>query len=544
MAETGMIAAPQPEAAEAGALIMQAGGNAVDAAIACALVQTVVDPLMCGIAGFGSMAIYAPDKKVHEYIDFHAPAPLASTPDMWASLLEGETRDGFGFILKGRINDIGYKSICVPAALKAYEEAHRKYGRLPWGQIVEPAIRNAYDGWFVRPAVYSFWNEDAQLGRTANHERITHSPSARALYCRSDGTPKKIGDWVHNTDYARTLELIAKDGADTFYTGNIADRIVSDMRKNGALITHADIEQYRPTQSPPLEGSYRGYRVTTNQPPGGGVMLLEMLNMLEAFDLGSIGHNTTDYLCTLSEVMKRATTDKDRFVGDPRFVDIPLDRLISKAYARDLAAAIRSGEKASVPRLGDTTPVSRDTTHISVVDRDGNCVSMTHSLGMPSGVITEGLGFMYNGCMAVFDPRPGRAGSIAPGKARFSAMCPSILFKNDNPYLVIGAPGGTQIVMGVLQAILNVIDFGMTMQEAVSAPRFSSTSNAIDIANRIPRYIAREVEARGYSVIRNPMTFTIAYVHGIRIVDGRLDGGADPARDGVAMRVPVASKVH
>ncbi len=518
---------------------MQAGGNAVDGAIACALTQTVVDPLMCGIAGFGSMGIYMPGSKVHEYIDFHAPAPLASTPDMWTSILEGETRDGFGFILKDRINDIGYKSICVPAALKAYEEAHKSYGRLAWSKIVEPAIRYAHDGWFVRPAVYAFWNEDAQLGRTANHERITYSQSGRALYCRADGTPKKIGDWVHNKDYGRTLELIARDGADTFYKGEIAERIATDMRKNGALVTRDDLEQYRPVRSKPLEGSYRKHRVTTNQPPGGGIMFLEMLNMLEEFDLARLGHNTPDYIATLSEVMKRATIDKDKHVGDPRFVDIPVERLISKAYARDLVASIRSGEKANVPRLGESTPVSRDTTHISVVDRDGNCVTMTHSLGMPSGVITDGLGFMYNGCMGVFDPRPGRAGSIAPGKARFSAMCPSIIFKGDDPYLIIGAPGGTQIVMGVLQATLNAIDFGMTMQEAVSAPRFSSTSNAIDVANRIPRYIQRDLEARGYAVIRNPMTFTIAYVHGIRVVDGRLDGGADPARDGVALRVPV-----
>jgi gamma-glutamyltranspeptidase/glutathione hydrolase len=530
-----MVSAPQPEAAEAAIEIMRAGGNAVDAAIACALVQTVVDPMMCGIAGFGSMGIYLRDRQTHEYIDFHAPAPLAATPTMWSDLIEGETRDGFGFILKGRINDIGYKSSCVPAALRAYGEAHRSYGRLPWGDVVEPAIRAARDGWVVRAGVYAFWSEDSQLGRTANHERLTYSESGRAFYCRPDGTPKRLGELVKNPDVARTLELIAREGVDVFYHGEIADRIVADMAANGGLITRRDLEEYRPVRNKPLEGSYRGHRITTNQPPGGGVMLLEMLNMLEEFDLAKIGHNTPDYICLLSEVMKRATTDKDNHIGDPRFIGVPVERLTSKPYARELADQIRRGVRAEVARLGE--PVPRDTTQIAIVDGEGNCVSMTHSLGMPSGVITDGLGFMYNGCMAVFDPRPGRAGSIAPGKARFSAMCPSIVFRDGEPYIVVGAPGGTQIVMGVLHAILNVIDFGMDMQQAISAPRFSSTSNAIDVVNRIPRYVTAEVESRGYKIIRNPLNYSIAFVHGIRIVDGKLDGGVDPGRDGVVLSV-------
>jgi gamma-glutamyltranspeptidase/glutathione hydrolase len=172
-----------------------------------------------------------------------------------------------------------------------------------------------------------------------------------------------------------------------------------------------------------------------------------------------------------------------------------------------------------------------------VIDRDGGAVSMTHSLGMPSGMITEGLGFMYNGCMGVFDPRPGRTGSIVPGKARFSSICPSILFKDDAPYLVIGAPGGTQIAMGVLQAILNVVDFGMAMDRAVSVPRFSSTSDAIDISNRIPADVAAKLEAQGYEVIRSHLSYGFAAVHGIKIDDGQLEGGADPGHDGMALEV-------
>ena len=535
MSSQAMVVCPQPEAAEAGVEILRAGGNAVDAAIACALAQTVVDPLMCGIAGFGSLAVYKPADGTHEYIDFHAPAPLAARPDMWADLIEGEARDGFGFVLKGRVNDIGYQSICVPAALRAFETAHRAHGRLPWKELYAPAIAWAEDGYFVRPAMHSFWIDEGIMGRSSNADRLAWSASGRALYCRPDGSPRTIGTPLRNPDYAATLRAIAEGGAEVFYRGDIADRIVADMAANDGLVGRADLEGYRPVRTAPLTGSYRGRRIATNQPPGGGVMLLEMLNVLEEFDLAGIGHNTPEYLRVVCEAMKRATADKDRSVGDPAFVDVPLDRLTSKDYAAELAEQIRQGERATVTRLQPTDVVPRDTTHLSVVDSDGNCVAMTHSLGMPSGVITEGLGFMYNGCMGVFDPRPGRAGSLAPGKSRFSAMCPTIVFEDGRPLLVLGAPGGTQIVMGVLQAILNVLDFGMTMAEAVAAPRFSSTSNAIDVSNRIPRFVTRELEARGYEVIRNPFSHTIGWVHGIRILPDRLDGGADPGRDGVAL---------
>jgi gamma-glutamyltranspeptidase/glutathione hydrolase len=268
-------------------------------------------------------------------------------------------------------------------------------------------------------------------------------------------------------------------------------------------------------------------------------MLLQMLNMLENFDLRSMGHNSAEYIRVVAEVMKRATADKDRFVGDPDFFNVPIDRLLDKTLARQAADEIRKGVKASVTRINNGRP-TKDTTQLCVVDREGNCVSMTHSLGMPSGVITEGLGFMYNGCMAVFDPRPGRAGSIAPGKARFSSICPSIVFTDGQPSLVIGAPGATQIAMGVLQAVLNVLDFGMCMTEAVSAPRFSATSDAVDLTNRITFAVERELVGQGYETIRSAYPFGIAAVHGVRIAsDGAMDGAADPGHDGNAIALTV-----
>ncbi|MGK7654175.1 gamma-glutamyltransferase [Roseovarius sp. B08] len=532
--QQGMIVTPQPEATEAGHDILCSGGNAVDAAIATAFVQGVVDPLMCGIAGFGSMAVYDPLKSKHEYIDFHAPAPGAATDEMWSDLIEGEARDGYGFVLKNRVNDIGYQSICVPASLRAYATAHERHGTMPWAELVRHAIDWAQKGWAVRPHVSEFWSEPSRMGRVANSDRIAHTPASRALYCREDGSPKQVGDGVINPDLAQTLSQIADEGADAFYKGEIAASIAEDMQAHGGLLSARDLECYDAKINPPLTSRYRDFTVTTNQPPGGGLMLAQMLNILGRFDLAPMSHNSADYVRTVAEAMKYATIDKDRFIGDPDFVDVPADRILSEDYAAELADRIKSGEKADVPRF-DPAGQCRDTTQISIVDGDGMCVSMTHSLGMPSGVITDGLGFMYNGCMGVFDPRPGLAGSIAPGKARFSSVCPSIIFRDGAPYVVIGAPGATQIAMGVLQSVLNVLDFDCSMSEAVTRPRFSATSNAIDVVNRIPRSVTEELEALGYEVIRDARSYGIAWVHGIRIAETGLEGGADPATDGMAL---------
>ena len=209
------------------------------------------------------------------------------------------------------------------------------------------------------------------------------------------------------------LRIIAKDGPDAFFRGEIADAIDADMRAHGGLLRRADLEKLQTSRNKPLSATYRNSRVTTNQAPGGGIMLLEMLRTLENFDLKSIGHNSVEYIRVVAEAMKAATRDKDLFIGDPSFVDVPTDRLISKEHCAEIAEGIKRGDKVNVVRLNAGLP-SKDTTQVSICDADGNCISMTHSLGLPSGVITEGLGFMYNGCMGVFDPRPGRAGSLAP----------------------------------------------------------------------------------------------------------------------------------
>ena len=263
-------------------------------------------------------------------------------------------------------------------------------------------------------------------------------------------------------------------------------------------------------------------------------MILEMLNILEHFDLTAMGHNSAQYIATVAEAMKYATIDKDQFMGDPNFIDVPQDLLASKARAAEIAAKIRVGEKANIVRLNSGAPESKDTTHLVVADAAGNVVNVTHSLGSSSGVITDGLGFMYNNCMMVFDPRPGHVGSLAPGKARFTAMCPTILSKEKKPFLALGAPGGTTITMGVLQTILNAVDFGMSAQESVSAPRFCATSNVIELTNRILRGVERDLNQDGYVTRRYAASYITPILHAIRLQDGKLDGGADPAGDGMA----------
>ncbi len=372
------------------------------------------------------------------------------------------------------------------------------------------------------------------MGRVDNADRLRFSASGRRLYLDAAGEPLRPGALIRNPDMAETLRRIAAEGADAFYTGEIARRIAADMAAEGGLLSADDLAAYRTVRRDPLWSDYRGRRLATNHPPGGGVMLIEMLNILEQFDLAALGHNSTEFVRIVCEAMRAATADKEAHVGDPSFVDVPIARLTSKAYAEDVAARIKAGERMHVERL---MPESNDTTHVAVVDAEGNCVTMTHSLGMPSGAVTPGLGFMYNGCMGVFDPRPGRAGSIAPGKSRFSSLCPTIVFNGDTPKIVLGAPGGTQIAMGVLHTLLNIIDFEMPVLEAVSAPRFSATSDAIDITNRIPEYTVEPLRQAGYEVIRSPSSFGIAAVHAIERTANGLKGGADPGLDGVALGV-------
>ena len=527
-----MIVAPQPEAAEAGLMALQGGGNALDAVIACALTQGVVDPAMCGLGGLGSLQMFDPKSGQNIVFDGLSTCPAASTPDMWASLFERECSDGYGYVLTGGINEFGHTAVTTPGIVRVFGEAHQAFGRLPWAELFGPAIDFAEAGWMLRPHVAAmFALDEAGVGRLPYVRKLALTPDGRRLYLRPDGTPKKLGDEVKNPELADTLRSLARDGAESFYTGEIARRLADDMAKGGGLMTLADLAGFKVQRKAPLTIAYRGRTIATAPPPAGGIYVAEILRILERFDLTALDHNGADYIAIIAETMKIAGGDKDRFISDPDFVTPPLDRLLSDAYADECAAKIRSGEKTPLARV---TSDSKHTTTVSCIDADGMVVSLTHTNGVPSGVIPPGLGFILNGAMNWYDPRPGHAGSIAPGKRRFSSMTPTIVFEDGKPVFTLGAPGGAWIGPAILQVLLNVLDWGMPVAEAVSAPRFSATSGAIDISNRIPRAVEKALAAKGYAVRRSPLSYPFAAPHGITCWDGILEGGADPQRDGYA----------
>ena len=530
-----MITAPQPEAVEAGADILRAGGSAVDAMLACAFTQGVVDPLMCGIGGLGTIQVYDPATGRHQVIDGMGTCPAAATPDLWAKDFQGECPDGFGFVVKGNVNEIGRRAVTTPGIVRAFALAHRQFGKLPWSELFAPAIRVAREGWPVRPHVAGvFATNEAPYKRLPYIDKLRLTPDGTKLYLRPDGTTKKLGDIIHNPDLADTLATLARDGAEAFYTGEIAARIVADQQAHGGLLSAADLAGFAPCVNAPIAITYRGRKVAVPPPPAGGITVAQILRILERFDLAALGHNSPEYIRVVAEAMKIAGRDKDENIGDPDFFTPPLARMLSDDWADAQAARIKRGEKASLTRALADAP---HTTTLSAVDANGMVVSVTHTLATPSGVIPPGTGFMLNGAMNWYDPRPGRAGSIAPGKKRFSSMAPTIVFHEGRPVATLGAPGGAWIGIALLQTLVNMLDFGMGMQEAVQAPRFAATGPAIDISNRIPRAVECALVAQGETVRRAFHSYPFAAPHGISRWDGALEGGADPQRDGMAVGI-------
>jgi gamma-glutamyltranspeptidase/glutathione hydrolase len=530
-----MIVAPQPEAVEAGAAMLAAGGNALDAALACALTQGVVDPMMCGIGGIATLQVFDPRTGTHQVFNGLGTCPAAAREDMWADAFEGECSDGFGYRVKGYANELGPLAVTVPGALRVFADAHAMLGRKPWASLFEAAMGFATEGWIIRPHVHAMFTMDERpYSRLSYVQKLGHTEEGRALYLRPDGTPKRLGEVVRNPALAATLMRIAKGGAEEFYEGGIAREIVAVMQAQGGLLTLADLGGFRAAVGTPLAVPYRGFTVALPEPPAGGVVVGEMLRILERFDLAALGHNTPAYIQLVAEAMKIAGLDKEAHVGDPAFQPVPVERLLSDAYADACAARIRVGERASLVRATTDAP---NTTHVSCTDAAGMVVSMTHTLAVPSGVIPPGTGFMLNGAMNWMDPRPGRAGSIAPGKRRYSSMSPTIVLEEGRPVATLGAPGGAWITVAVMQVLLNLLDWGMGMQEAVSAPRFSATSETIDLSNRIPRATEKALQAMGYATKRSYQSYAFAGVHGITLWDGVPEGGADPQRDGYAAGV-------
>ena len=528
----GMIVCPQPAAAEAGLEVLRRGGNAVDAAVTTAFCQGVIDPQMCGVGGSGMMTVHRAGTGVTEVIEFHARAGGAIRPDQWERIFVRESADRYNYVVEGGVNDAGHQSVAVPGTVAGLALALERHGTLDWAQTLKPAIAMAAGGVPVSGALTASWTGELSPDQLPMAQRIQLTAAARALYT-DEGRLKPIGSTLVQADYARTLELLARDGPDAFYRGEIAQRIAADFAANGGFISREDLAGYRAELRAPLEGYYRGLRVVAPGPPAGGLPLLQMLNFLEGFDLGAAGWPSVEAARLRVEAMGWAFADRERHLADPRFSPVPVDRLLDKAYAAEARRRVAAGERfTSRPPLE-----SPATTHVCVVDGAGDAVSLTHTLGSSSGVVTPGLGFGYNNYLNCFDPRPGRANSLAPGKTRVTMMTPTIVFEGDRVRAVVGAPGGTKIVTGVLQTLLNLLDHGMTPVEAVAAPRVDYQAETVQAEGRVPATVVRGLRQAGYAVNLRPLNYDWYFASAQLIsagAEGSLSGASDPRRDGGA----------
>ncbi len=520
----GMITAPQPLAVDVGARVLADGGNAVDAAIAAAFVQMVVDPRNCGVGGFGMMNIHTAKTGQEVILDFHGKAGSKVKPDMWENEVVRENPSGYGYTLKNQVNERGYKSITTPGTVAGLYMASQEHGTMTWKEVIQPAIKVATEGIEVSNGI-----ANARKNQPIGSET---SP----WICRGKSSYEGGGEFIANPDMARTFSIIAEGGADVFYHGDLARQIARDIESGGGFITLEDLNNYEVTVTEPICSDYRGYTIASNHPPGGGVTILQMLKILEGYDLATMGHLTPEYIYTVSMAMKAAWADRANLVGDSAFVDVPIPDLLSEERAMRWRERIDAHEKITVPRWHSREPGS--TTHLSVVDPWGNAVGLTHSLGSGADVVTQGLGFMYNNCMNCFNPVPGQVNSIEPGKSRVTGMAPTLVKTSDRAYFTVGAPGGTRIVTGILHAILNVLDHRMTATEAIAAPRFDCQGDVIAAHARIAPSVCERVRGMGHDINRLLASYGgIASVHGI-IIDpetGKLDGGADPGSGGMAL---------
>ncbi|MGB0389011.1 MAG: gamma-glutamyltransferase [Ardenticatenaceae bacterium] len=534
-----MITAPEPLAVEEGAKVLAAGGNAVDAAVTSAFVQAVVNPQMCGLGGY---AVCNLQLATGESVMLDAPALAGSkvTPTMWEDIVIGPNPFGWGYFLEGKVNDQGYQAICVPGWVKGLSTILARWGTMSWAQAMQPAIRFAEEGFMVDALLAARWQRQPLYQEDSTLlDYITNNPEASRVYLKADGKPYSAGETLRNPDYAQTLRHLAKKGAEDFYQGQLAERMAADLADNDSFVVAQDLKEYQIRLDAPVVSSYRGFKVTSARPPHGGPTLLAILNILEGYDLVSLGHNSPDYIYLVAMAMKAAFADRNPYMGDAAFVDVPLEWMTSKERAAEWRDKIDAGEPIHVTF---TPPEAPDTTQVSVVDQAGNCVSLTHSLGASSGVITPGLGFMYNNSMVNFHPWSGHPNSILPGKARTTGMAPTIVYQENQenkPRLVLGSPGATRIITANVQVILNVLDFGMSPSQAILAPRFDCQGDLIKCQTRIPEYVCAQVR-RKHPITRLPQSHgSFALVHAIAIdpVTGQLTGGADTGSGGMALGV-------
>jgi gamma-glutamyltranspeptidase/glutathione hydrolase len=470
----GMVTSAHPLATEVGLSILKRGGNAVDAAVATTLAISVVEPFSAGIGGGGFLLLRLGKTGEIRTLDFRERAPLAATRTMYLDA-QGKVRP--------RASVDGYLAVAVPGTIAGLYEVQRQYGKLSWRDVVTPAIGLARRGFPVGERFAEAIARQAFLRQNA---------AARAVFTRN-GQPLEPGDILVQKDLAATLETIAADPG-SFYTGRIARAIVQDMRVNGGLITEADLKRYHPIWRSPVCGNFRVYRVCSMPPPSsGGVHLLQILNILGDTDLKGMGWHNVDALHLLVEAMRIAYADRAEYLGDPDFVKVPVAALISPAYGKLRRQEINMQQARPWKEVRPAPPEviqqflhsgeSTNTSHLNVVDREGNAVSLTFTinLGFGAGVVAGGTGIVLNNEMDDFSTAPGipnafglvgrDANAIAPGKTPLSSMTPTIVTQNGQLKLVVGAPGGSTIITTVLQVTLNVLVYGLDVQRAIAAPR-------------------------------------------------------------------------
>ena len=467
-AENGMVSSASRLASQVGVEVLASGGNAVDAAVATAFALAVTWPSAGNIGGGGFLIYHGEDGHATAF-DFREKAPLAATADMFL---------GDNGRIQNNSNHIGVLAVGVPGTVAGLWKAHQQQGSLPWADLVAPAVKLAREG---IPITYSLAS-----GFARSKSRFDRYPSSKAKFSKSDGSLYELGDNWMQPDLAHTLEMIKENGRDGFYKGENAARLASYMRANNGLITEEDLEKDEAVEREPIRGNYRGYDIVSMPPPSsGGVILMEMLNILEGFDLESMGHNSAATLHVMTETMRRAYADRAQHLGDPDFnSDMPLDRLMSKKYATVLRGSIdMNAASESDPKEFAQRYESEETTHFSVVDGEGNMVSMTYTLefGYGSAMVVEGGGYLLNNEMGDFNPVPGEttlSGQIGtppnlvePQKRMLSSMTPTIIAESGKPLFTAGSPGGKTIINTTLQIILNVLDHKMNIAESVEAGR-------------------------------------------------------------------------
>lgn len=499
VAKNGMVAAKHPLIGKTGIDIMKKGGNAVDAAVAAAFIDCVVEPAMNGIGGEGIMAIHLASGN-NIIVDYVGRPSMNCTPDIYE--LEDVLEPGWmGWRkVKNNANVEGYKACTTPGTVAGLIEALENYGTMNIKEVIAPAIKVAEKGFNV-----GWWTADHIFRKM---EEFWKFNEWRKIFLRDGKFPYK--PYVHgmtiphilvNKELGKCLRSISKEGRDAFYKGWIADAIVNEMEKNNGLITKEDLAMYEPIINEPDLGNYRGYDVFFD-PTHSGTTMMQILNIIEGYDMASIGYGSTQAIHLMAEAIYLAFIDRFKYMGDPGFVDIPLKGLVNKEYAASLRKKI-SSDMAGVFKFSDPWVYEPEcTTSLTVADKAGNmvCVNQTIVNSFGCGVVIPGTGIVMNNAMYGLNPEPGHANSIDGRKRRIQNVCPTIVIKDEDPFMVVGAPGGKNIQVSVAHTINHVIDFGMSIQDAVDAPRITRETSTLFLDSRFPSKIKDNLIAMGHDV--------------------------------------------